>query len=141
MRSTGNLNLWSGGYPDDEVLRQDIEAGRFYAVTYDGQICGCFMLCDGPDPTYHRIYDGAWGSHSSYGVMHRVASNGTQKGILALCMAFARQRYDHLRIDTHADNIPMQRALAAQGFAHRGTIFLANGDPRLAYDWFAHSEE
>lgn len=135
MRRSGNHNQWTGGYPSDEVLLGDIREGRLYVMEQDGTPYACFMLCSGPDPTYAKIYDGAWSSDSAYGVIHRVASDGTVSGVLGRCVAFARQQYSHLRIDTHEDNLPMQRALSAAGFLHRGTIFLANGDPRLAYDW------
>ena len=136
MRRNGNLTQWSGGYPDAQTLLTDMEAQRLYAVeNEDGNLCACFMLCDGPDPTYAVIYDGQWHTNTPYGVIHRIAGDGSRRGILAESVAFARQRYAHLRIDTHADNIPMQGALAAQGFVKRGTIFLADGAPRLAYDW------
>ena len=48
---------------------------------------------------------------------------------------FARTQYNHLRADTHADNIPMQSCLQKNGFAYCGVIYLANGDPRRAYEW------
>ena len=38
-----------------------------------------------------------------------------------------------IRIDTHKDNIPMQRALAKHGFIKCGIIHLANGDERIAF--------
>lgn len=69
-----------------------------------------------------------------YGVLHRVASDGTKKGIVSLAVAFAARRFSYLRIDTHEDNLPMQRALAREGFVHRGTILAHNGTPRLAYN-------
>lgn len=136
MRRNGNLTQWSGGYPNEEVLLEDIEAGRLYVLQReDGGICACFMLCDGPDPTYAEIFGGQWRADTPYGVIHRIAGDGSRRGVLAESVAFARQRYAHLRIDTHADNYPMQGALAAQGFMKRGTIYLADGAPRLAYDW------
>jgi len=135
MCRSGNPTQWENGYPQENLVRQDVDAGRLYAVVEKDRICGCFMLCDGPDATYSQIFDGRWGLDAPYGVIHRVAGDGSRRGILASCVAFARQRYNHLRIDTHEANLPMQRALIAAGFTHRGTILLENGDPRLAYDW------
>ena len=40
---------------------------------------------------------------------------------------------DNVRIDTHADNIPMQGAIANQGFTKCGIIHVEDGSPRLAY--------
>lgn len=135
MQQSGNPTQWTEGYPQQALVEQDIAEERLFVMTEDTRIFGCFMLCAGPDPTYKQIFDGRWGYDTSYGVIHRVAGDGSRGGIVIGCVAFARQYYRHLRIDTHQDNLPMQRALQRAGFIHRGTIFLENGDPRLAYDW------
>ena len=49
-------------------------------------------------------------------------------------MEFALARISHLRIDTHADNRVMQRAVEKVGFTRRGIIYIADGTPRIAYD-------
>ena len=130
MRQNGNPTQWPDHYPDKALLLEDIRAGQLY-VLEDGLIHGCFLLAPGPDPTY-AVIDGAWGWQDGYGVLHRVA--GTRKGTLAQCVAFGLKTFSHLRIDTHEKNIPMQKALARQGFTHRGTIICEDGTPRLAYD-------
>ena len=38
-----------------------------------------------------------------------------------------------IRIDTHHDNIPMRTFLAKLGYHACGTIYLNNGDKRIAY--------
>lgn len=135
MRENGNPTQWKGGYPGPEVLLEDMEQGNLYVVEENG-ICGCFALIDGGEPTY-EVIQGSWLDDTPYGTIHRVASNGKSKALVAKCMAFARQRFDHLRIDTHADNIPMQRALEKEGFSCCGIIHLENGDPRMGYEWMA----
>ena len=137
MRQNGNDAQWGGNYPGEEDLLADIREQRLYVLEKNDAVCACFMLTDGPDVTYRVIYDGTWAADTPYGVIHRVASDGTQKGVLAQCVAYARQFYSHLRIDTHQKNLPMQRALAKEGFVHRGTIFIADGTPRMAFDWLA----
>lgn len=133
MCRAGNPTQWAGGYPQETLLIEDITLQRLYVVEEEGRICAVFMLCQGPDPTY-AVIDGNWGKDAPYGVVHRVASDGTQKGIVSACIAFASQRYDYLRIDTHADNHPMQKALAREGFTYRGIITVSDGTPRMAYD-------
>lgn len=135
MRQNGNDAQWGGNYPDETDLKADIAARRLYVVEEEWGVCACFMMAAGPDVTYRVIYDGAWASDTPYGVIHRVASDGTRSGILRQCVAFARKDYSHLRIDTHEKNLPMQRALAKEGFVHRGTIITGDGTPRMAYDW------
>ena len=87
---------------------------------------------DGPDPTYAYIEDGSWRSNSPYGAIHRVASLGG--GTLAAALAYAKARYDHIRMDTHRDNAPMRHLLEKLGFSHRGTIYVEDGTPRMAFD-------
>lgn len=137
MRQNGNPTQWNDNYPTLEDLLEDIRKNRLYAVEGPLGLCACFMMAAGPDPTYTHISGGSWRSSLPYGVLHRVASDGSQRGIVAQCVAFARQHHRHLRIDTHQNNLPMQRALAREGFVHRGTILAGDGTPRLAYDWLA----
>ena len=135
MCRTGNPTQWGSNHPAPEILTEDIALKRLYVVEApDGRVCGCFMLAPGPDDTYADIFDGAWSCDTPYGVLHRVASDGTQRGILRQCIAFASRQFRHLRIDTHEKNLPMQNALAREGFVHRGTIITDDGTPRLAYD-------
>jgi hypothetical protein len=136
MYRSGNPTQWDPTYPGEARLLEDMAAKRLYVLEEVDRICACFMLAPGPDPTYAEILEGCWGSNAPYGVIHRVASDGTTRRVVAKCVAFAAQTYDHLRIDTHADNRPMQQALLREGFVHRGTVFAEDGTPRLAYDRF-----
>ncbi len=136
MRAHGNMNQWINGYPSAEELLGDIARGNLYAFEdCDGTIYACFALIAGIDPTYGVIDGGSWKSDTPYAAIHKVASDGTHKGVFAECVAFARERHTHLRIDTHHDNLPMQNAVTKEGFEYRGVIYLANGDPRKAYEW------
>lgn len=134
MRQSGNTEQWAGGYPGAEILTEDIALGRLYVAEENGRIGGCFMLSAGPDDTYARIDYGAWGWDRPYGVIHRIAGDGSIRGILARAVEFAGERFDYLRIDTHEKNVPMQKALEKQRFTQRGVIYLHDGKPRLAYD-------
>lgn len=134
MRAQGNLSQWTGGYPSADSLRADIAAGCSYAVIApDGHLAATFFFSLAGEPTYNIIYGGRWLNSEPYGVVHRAASDGSLSGVMDLITDFCLQRCANLRIDTHADNRPMRRALAHIGFAHCGTILLANGDERLAF--------
>lgn len=39
-----------------------------------------------------------------------------------------------IRVDTHRDNISMQKMLLKNGFKYCGIIYLKDGSERLAYD-------
>ena len=133
MRQNGNKNQWSNGYPSKDVIVQDINCNRFYGV-YDGTKLVCvFMMMVGIDPNYNVIYNGSWLNDQPYAVIHRIATTVHGKGIAEMCYNFALEHCNNLRIDTSSENYPMQKSLAKNGFKYCGTIHLANGEPRLAY--------
>lgn len=137
MRENGNATQWPVGSPSEEQVRADMASGSSYVCCSeeDGRVCATFALVGGDDPTYAVIEDGAWGADLPYAAIHRVASDGTERGVTAAAFAFAKEHYGYLRIDTHADNAPMQRAILADGFTYRGVIHIADGSPRVAFDW------
>ena len=133
MKSSGNVNQWVDGYPSNEVLLSDIRNGNAYLLLRENKAVAYFTMVDGPDPTYNLITKGSWLNDNSYGVLHRIASNGEVKGVFKEILLYASEHYSNIRIDTHHDNKIMQRLLEKNGFVYCGIIFLADGRPRLAY--------
>jgi len=135
MRESGNPNQWAGKYPDENTVLRDIGNEKLYVCTENNDILAVFFYTVGIDPTYLKIYDGKWVNDKPYGVIHRIAvSNKARgKGVAKVCFDFAYDKCGNVRIDTHRDNIPMQRALVKNGFTRCGIIYLANGDERIAY--------
>ena len=134
MRECGNHTQWNGSGPSESTLRTDIASNASYVLVEDGEIVATFYFSTERDPNYEKIYDGAWGSDEPYAVIHRVAVKHRGRGLAAICFEYCKRRFPHLRIDTHRDNIPMQRTLAKAGFEYRGIIHLECGDERLAYE-------
>ena len=138
MAAHGNPNQWGPTcWPPEALIRADIAAGDSYVCEHEGRVIGVFYYVQGQDiePTYARIEDGAWLDDSPYGVVHRIAADGTVKGTGAFCINWAYARCGHLRIDTHGDNAVMQSLLKKLGFAHCGTIYVReDNDPRLAFE-------
>ena len=133
MRSYGNLTQWPDYYPNLESAREDLENGVLYVAEHAGEVVGTFVMMPGPDATYAYIENGSWRRDTPYGVIHRVASRGG--GVLAAALALARERFGHIRMDTHVDNAPMRHLLEKNGFSHRGTIYVENGTARMAFDF------
>lgn len=138
MAAHGNPDQWGPtNWPPEALIRQDIARGRGYVCVREGRVVGAFFFDVGRDvePTYRHIEDGAWLDDSAYGVVHRLASDGSVKGVGAFCIDWAFRQCGHLRIDTHGDNIVMQNLLAKLGFARRGTIYVEEDEfPRIAYE-------
>jgi hypothetical protein len=133
MREQGNATQWDGGYPQEEILRRDISEKKLYVCVENEEILAVFYYAFEDDPTYFKIYDGAWLNPLPYGVLHRIAVNSKGRGVAAFCYNYCLSQCKNLKIDTHRDNIPMQKSLAKNGFSYCGIIHLASGDERLAY--------
>ena len=133
MEETGNPHQWGKTTPATSQLKDDIRKGDLYVLISENVIHGVFYFYIGEDPTYGVIEDGQWHSDTPYGTIHRIAGDGSG-GVLAAAVSFGKTRINHIRIDTHHDNKIMQKAVAKQGFRRSGIIYLANGDPRIAYD-------
>ena len=109
MRATGNTTQWIDGYPSEALIRREIEESHSFAcIDEQGEILGTFCFILGEDPTYQQIYEGAWLNDEPYGVIHRLATNGKQKGV-------------------------MQHILTKYGFQRCGIIYVKNGTERIAY--------
>lgn len=139
MAAQGNPKQWGlTHWPPEALLHQDIAHGNSYVcLDEEGTVIGTFYFVFGPDiePTYRKITDGCWRDDSPYGVIHRIASDGSVKGVGTYCIEWAFARCGHLRIDTHGDNKGMQNLLKKLGFVHCGTIFVEEDDfPRLAFE-------
>lgn len=139
MAQHGNPNQWGPtNWPPETLIREDIRGGHSYVCTDEaGRIAGTFFFTQGRDiePTYQEITDGAWLDDSDYGVVHRIAADGSVPGTGTFCLEWAYRQCGHLRIDTHGDNRVMQGLLKKLGFVHCGTIYVREDhDPRLAYE-------
>ena len=138
MEKAGNPHQWGDNeWPPVDLLKQDIADGNSFVCEEAGRVVGTFFYVFGHDiePTYREITDGAWENDEPFGVVHRMAGDGSVKGIGAFCLNWAFDQSGHLRVDTHYDNTVMQKLLEKLGFRHMGTIYVEEDDyPRLAYE-------
>ena len=143
------IDQWQNGTPNRAMIEEDVALGQSRCVVDDqGMVVGTFALISNGEPTYDRIFEGAWtladaddAGNCGYLAIHRVAiavakrGSGISTAILDCAAQTARELGRHsLRIDTHRGNVVMRRMLEKHGFAHKGTIYLQNGDPRVAYE-------
>ena len=135
MCNTGNMYQWSGGYPNRELILSDLNSSSLYVAEQNDRILGVFVYFYGTEPTYSEIHDGEWKNSLPYGVIHRiaVAENAHGMGVSRACFDFAFKKCGNLKIDTHRDNLPMQRSLVKNGFEYCGIIYLENKEERLAF--------
>lgn len=133
MRQNGNLYQWPAVYPGIDDILADIPEGKSFVVEDNGEIVGVFHFHIGDDPTYLVINNGSWKNDDPYAVIHRVAVKYHGRGIADFIYSECFKRYPNLKIDTHRDNIPMQKSLLKNGFEYCGITHLLNGEERMAF--------
>lgn len=133
MRETGNSNQWNSSYPDMKLLEDDIDKQQLFVMEEDSIIHSVFAFIIGEDPTYKEI-EGAWLDDSTYGTIHRIASDGTVHQVFKKAVDFCSEKCAHLRADTHEDNKVMQKVILKNGFKETGIIYIEDGTPRIAFE-------
>ena len=132
MKENGNPTQWGSEYPQTEIINEDIRLGQLYVICEKSELFGVFAFIKGPDRDYDYI-DGEWLNSLPYFAIHRVASAGKRGGMMALCVEYCLGICENLRIDTHEDNLPMQRSLERLGFKRCGKVYIERAGERIAY--------
>lgn len=135
------IDQWQDGYPDEEIIKIDIMNNSSYVLEIDGEIVATAMFSIERDNNYDNIYDGKWLTESEYAVIHRIAVDNKFKG-LKLAEKIVKHATEvckekdirSIRIDTHKDNISMQKFLKNNGFKYCGVIYLEDNSPRVAFE-------
>ena len=134
MIADGNPTQWGDDYPSREQLESDIQRGVSYIVEHNGHPCATFVFIIGEDPTYAYIEDGNWLDDTlPYGTLHRIASNGQERGIFPFVLHWCSAQCSNIRIDTHEDNARMIHLIEQANFTHCGIIYTRDNSPRIAY--------
>ena len=109
MKEHGNPNQWGPtSWPPEYLIEEDIQKGNSYVcVNEEDEILGTFFFLYGEDiePTYRNIEEGEWIGNDTYGVVHRIASSGKEKGTGTFCIEWAYKQCGHLRIDTDRKSV------------------------------------
>ena len=135
MIESGNPDQWRHSYPAKELVQKDIDMEICHVICDREGIQGVFALCSGIEPTYLFIENGSWLNDEPYITIHRIASAGKAHGIFSYAADYCKNISDNVRIDTHHNNLTMQRQIEKNGFVKCGTIYVEDGSPRIAYHW------
>ena len=130
MKAHGNPYQWGDDRPEKSVTKDDIKNQRCYVMEDEGHIFACFVFTIG----FEKAYEAKFPSKVEYGVIHRVASDGSKSGIVEQIVDFAKGKVNFLRIDTHEDNKTMQKCIERQNFKRLGIIYLKDKSPRILYE-------
>lgn len=138
MNKEGNTTQWSDNYPSLQTIKDDLDKEWLYVVENDEErVVAVFVFTLIEEPSYRDI-DGEWHYDERYGVIHRIASDGSGHGITKLIYSEALKTIPYLRVDTHRANKTMRAALKAFGFRECGKVYYTRDNERterIAYDF------
>ena len=138
-RKDDGSNQWQDGYPNPEVIKNDIKKEAGYVLTQDNSIVGYCAILINDEPEYEKII-GKWLSNKDYVVFHRVAiapahlGKGLAKKIMENIEAFALSKnINSIKADTNFDNPAMMSLFEKLGYQYCGEVYF-RGSPRRAYE-------
>ncbi|MFL0165988.1 GNAT family N-acetyltransferase [Clostridium beijerinckii] len=135
------INQWQNNYPNPETIRNDIANKHSYILLKDNNIVATAAVSFDGEKTYDSIYEGQWITNNQYAVIHRIAVDNTYKGlglsseiiknVVELCLS---KGVHSIKVDTHEENISMQKLLKKNKFQYCGIIYLEDGNKRIAFE-------
>lgn len=136
-----NIDQWQNNYPNSETIKNDIKNNNSYVLVKNGEVVATTVISFNGDSNYDHIYDGKWLSNDKFAVIHRIAINNTYKGlglsseIIKTAEKMCLERDVHsIKVDTHKDNLSMQKLLKKNNFEYCGVIYVSDGTARIAFE-------
>ncbi len=138
-RKADGSQQWQDGYPNPEVIQEDIEKGVGFVLTAENTIVGYSAVLINDEPAYAQI-TGKWLTNADFVVVHRVAisekhlGKGLAQKILKFIEDFARNHNIYsVKADTNYDNLAMMKTFEKAGYTYCGEIYVRGG-LRKAYE-------
>lgn len=135
------INQWQDNYPNVETILNDIANKNSYVLLKDNNIVATAAVSFDGEKTYDSIYEGKWISNNEYAVIHRIAVNNNYKGlglssqiiknVEQLCL---NKGVYSIKVDTHEENVSMQKLLKKNKFQYCGIIYLEDESKRIAFE-------
>ena len=128
MRAMGNLQ-WNEGYPNEQVLGEDIALGQLWIAELDAAVAAFAAITTDQSPEYAEV---GWDLSELAIVVHRLAvdpafqGQGLARQLMRQAEEVARQRgIGVVRVDTNTQNPVTQRLLPKLGYVLAGEIGLS----------------
>jgi GNAT superfamily N-acetyltransferase len=135
------VDQWQDNYPSIQTIKDDIAKGDSYVLLNDETIVATAVISFDEEVTYRKIYDGQWLSNGEYAVIHRLAVDHNYKGlgisseIIRNVERMCVEKGVHsIKVDTHEQNLSMQRLLQKNDFSYCGVIYLTDMSKRVAFE-------
>lgn len=138
-RKKEGSNQWQDGYPNLDILKNDITKNAGYVLTHNKNIAGYCAIFINDEPEYANI-EGKWLTDNDFIVYHRVAvaenylGKGCAKLMLKKIEEFALEnKILSIKADTNFDNEPIKAIFTKLDYIYCGEVYF-RGSPRKAYE-------
>src|SRR5690554_5485726 len=138
-RKADGSNQWQDGYPNPQVIADDIDQGSGYVLMRNDEVVGYVAILINDEPEYAKL-KGEWLTNDDFVVFHRVAisqkwlGKGLAKQLFTHIEDFARSQGIHsVKADTNFDNTAMLHLFETSGYTYCGEVYF-RGSPRKAYE-------
>lgn len=143
LLAMNNIDQWQNGTIFSEILLDAIMHDQaFVWEQRDSTGIAGFCVLDTYDELYENLAEGEWTVPGSYLAIHRVMVSQHLRGRKVTTQMFLDikkmgivNNVDSLRIDTHPDNIMMQKTLKRNGFVRTGLLYMPSGSSRYTYEF------
>lgn len=143
LLAMNNIDQWQNGTISSEILLDAIMHDQaFVWEQRDSTGIAGFCVLDTYDELYENLAEGEWTVPGSYLAIHRVMVSQHLRGRKVTTQMFLDikkmgivNNVDSLRIDTHPDNIMMQKTLKRNGFVRTGLLYMPSGSSRYTYEF------
>lgn len=144
LLALNNVDQWQNGTISSKILLGAImhDQGFVWEQRDTAGIAG-FCVLDTYDQLYEEpLAEGKWTVEGPYLAIHRVMVSQHLRGRKVSTQMFLDikkmgivNNIASLRIDTHPDNIIMQKTLKRNGFVRTGLLYMPSDSPRYTYEF------
>ena len=139
-RKLDGSEQWQDGYPNPDVLQNDIEKEVGYVLTdNDHTLIGYAAILFNDEPAYENL-KGNWLSNEDFAVVHRIAildshlGKGLAQKMLRFTEEFAlKNNIYSIKLDTNFDNSAMLKIFEKLGYTYCGEVAF-RGSVRKAFE-------
>jgi GNAT superfamily N-acetyltransferase len=138
-RKEEGSNQWQDGYPNPDVVQNDIDKGVGYVLLQDDLIVGYCAILINDEPEYANII-GKWITNTDFVVFHRVAiaENYLGQGLAKKMFGYIEEialnlNVKSIKVDTNFDNAAMLTIFEKLGYIYCGEVYF-RGSPRRAFE-------
>jgi len=126
-----NIDQWDEEYPNQEILKQDIESQVGWVFVENGDILSYMVLNESCDEEYHLL---SWKYISPFLIIHRlfVSPSAQGKGVSSMMIKHAEEfasenNYHSIRLDAFSLNETANWVYLKKGYEFVGTVTFRKG--------------